>query len=216
MEFAEITEQTQDAFFRCLSAPGREPPDLASPRRQGYAAYCERGYRAKVLRLDSGEIVGKCHTIPIEHSPLVGRDLVVILCLYVHMYAHHIGDQRGKGYGQTMLRQVEQDALDLGFKGVAAWAMDWDWNPVSFYDRMGYIRVDREDKVVVVWKPLHPDAEPPRLMRLPERTLSAGDKVDVFVADNAWCNDCHKLRTVRALDLFSGGLVHWVCSIIVR
>jgi GNAT superfamily N-acetyltransferase len=197
VEFAEITEQTQDAFFRCLPGPATEPLDLASPRRQWYVAYRERGYRARVLQLDSGEIVGKCHTIPIAHSPLVGHDLVVILCLYVHMYARHIGDQRGKGYGQTMLRRVEQDALDRGFKGVAAWAMDWDWNPVSFYDRMGYTRIDREDKVVVVWKPLRADAEPPRLMRLPERTIPAGDKVDVYVADNAWCDNCNKLRVVR-------------------
>jgi len=49
----------------------------------------------------------------------------------------------------------EQEARSSGFKGVAAWAMDWEhWNPVSFYEHMGYSRVDQEDKVFVVWKPL--------------------------------------------------------------
>jgi len=148
--------------------------------------------------LDDGSIVCKCHTIPIEHSPLVGRDLLVILCLYVHMYdRRHLGDQRGRGYGRYVLEQVEREARASGFKGLAAWAMDWTWNPVFFYDRMGYARVDREDKVVVVWKPFVGDADPPRLLRLADLPITDGPRVHVLVADNRWCNNNDKLATAR-------------------
>ena len=42
------------------------------------------------------------------------------------------GDRRRRGYGRYVLRRVEQDAQARGVKGVVAWPMDWDWNPVSF------------------------------------------------------------------------------------
>ena len=110
--------------------------------------------------------MGKCHTIPIEYSPFVGVDLLAILCIYVHLYEHSVGDQRNKGHGCYILNQIEQDARNRGFNGVVAWGMDWDiWNPVSFYEHMGFERVDREDKVVAVWKPFSKDAKPPKLMR---------------------------------------------------
>ena len=112
------------------------------------------------------------------------------------MYNRGLGDQRGKGYGGFMLDAVEKEARSSGAKGVAAWAMDWSWNPVSFYEHAGYVEVDREDKTVAVWKPFCSDAKPPRLLRLPKQP-EAKDKVTVLVADNAWCNGLHKQRVAR-------------------
>jgi N-acetylglutamate synthase-like GNAT family acetyltransferase len=198
MQLQDITADTARAFFTCLHL--EEPEDLAwtEHRRQWYAAYKDRGYRAQVLVLDDGTVVGKCHSLPIEHSPFVGRDLLAILCIYVHMYGHHIGDQRHQGYGRFMLDRIEQDARASGFKGVVAWAMDWDsWNPVSFYEHMGYTRIDQEDKVVVVWKPFCADAEPPGLLRLDSLPGEGRERVNVLVADNAWCDSKSKLVTAR-------------------
>jgi hypothetical protein len=96
-----------------------------------------------------------------------------------------------------MLNQIEQYARSSGFKGVVAWAMDWDWNPVSFYEHMGYSRVDTQDKVVVVWKQFCEDVEPPGLLRLEEMPGDAGKKVCVVVADNQWCDSNYKLMTTR-------------------
>ena len=122
--------------------------------------------------------------------PVSGRDLLAILCLYVHMYDHHIGDQRGQNRGRTMLEKIEAEARAAGWKGIVAWGMDWEiWNPVSFYERMNYCRADQEGKVVAVWKPFCDDAKAPSLMRLDsELPGAADDKVSVLVADNAWCS----------------------------
>ena len=96
-----------------------------------------------------------------------------------------------------MLNHIEQYARTSGFSGVVAWAMDWFWNPVSFYQHMGYSIADREDKVVVVWKSFVDGAKPPALLRLADALVKKSDKVHVLVADNQWCDGHRKLRTAR-------------------
>jgi len=198
MQLIDISTDTERAFFTCLHLEEPEDPEYTTHNRNWYAEYKDKGYKAQVLVLDDGRIVGKCHYIPIEHSPFVGKELLAILCLCVWLYEHHVGDQRHRGYGRFMLDHVEQYARSSGFKGVVAWAMDWDhWNPVSFYEHMGYTRVDAEDDVVAVWKPFCSDAEPPSLMRLDGLPVGDSEKVNVFVADNQWCDCNGKLLTAR-------------------
>ena len=144
MQLLDINADTERAFFTCLHLEEPENLEATAHRRQWYAQHKDQEYKAQVLILDDGRIVGKCHTIPIEYSPFLGEDLLAILCIYVHMYEHHVGDQRRRGYGRFMLNHIEQHAHASGFKGVVAWAMDWeDWNPVSFYEHMGYARIDQ-------------------------------------------------------------------------
>ena len=197
MQLIDISTDTERAFFTCLHLEEPEDPEYTTHNRNWYAEYKDKGYKAQVLVLDDGRIVGKCHYIPIEHSPFVGKELLAILCLCVWLYEHHVGDQRHRGYGRLMLNHVEQYACSSGFKGLAAWAMDWHWNPVSFYEHMGYNRTDAQDKVVVVWKPFRDDAEPPRLLRLDNLPSPSREKVQVVVADNPWCNGNTKLTTAR-------------------
>ena len=197
MELVDIGAETERAFFTCLHPEEPEDPEPIAHAKKWYAGYKDKGYRAQVLKLDDGTVVAKCHHIPVEHSPFVGRDLLAILCLCVHPYEYHVGDQRRKGYGRFMLNHIEQYARSSGFRGVVAWAMDWHWNPVSFYEHMGYARIDAQDKVVVVWKPFRDDAEPPRLLRLDNVRSPDSKKVQVAVADNPWCNGNTKLMTTR-------------------
>ena len=75
--------------------------------------------------------------------------------------------------------------------------MDWDWNPVSFYQHNGYSIVDREDKVVVVWKSFDDSAGSPTLLRLDDTFVEGREKVQVLVADNPWCNGHGKLIVTR-------------------
>lgn len=197
MEILDIDADTEGAFFTCLGRKRGELPPTPSARKAWYERYKDKGYRARVLVRDDGTIVGKVHAIPIEHSPFVGQDLLAILCIYVHMYEQGIGDQRRQGYGRVLLEHIEQDARDSGFKGVVGWAMDWTWNPIGFYLRLGYEPVDREDKLVVVWKPFASDAVPPRLLRLKDIPGIGQTKVNVLVADNPWCLNNSKLAVAR-------------------
>jgi len=197
MKVVDISADTEKAFFTCLHLEESENLEGTTSIRNWYADYKDKGYKAQVLMLGDGRIVGKCHYIPIEHSPFVGENLLAILCITVWPYEHHFGDQRGRGYGGFMLDHIEQYARSSGFNGVVAWAMEWDWNPVSFYQHMGYSIVDREDKVVVVCKPFFDGIEKPALLRLYDAFVKGSEKVQVLVADNQWCNGNGKLRVTR-------------------
>jgi len=189
MKLMDVTEEKQNIFFRCLQDEMPEDPGAIAIRRSWYERNIENGHRAKLLILNDGRIGGLCQYIPIEHSHLVGEDLLAILCVWVNGYDHGVGNQQTQGYGRFMLNAIEEDARASGTKGVAAWGMDWEvnWMPVSFFEHMGYTAVDREDKVVVFWKPFSPDAKPPRLLRLANSPSKGNDKINLTVAVNGWC-----------------------------
>lgn len=198
MRLEEITPETEHVFFRCMHLEIPDVPEHTALRRRWYEEHKEKGYRAKLLIDDGEKIVGLCQYIPIEHSPFAGSDLMTILCLYVHCYEHGAGIQQGKGYSRFMLERIEEDARISGKKGVAAWGVDWEinWMPVSFFEHMGYLPTDREDKVVAVWKPFYKDARPPALKRIQVPAAGDGSKVKVFVAANGWCG-CGKFLDAR-------------------
>lgn len=195
MQLIDINKKNQDLFFSCLWTGNQGMEKVIHERKKWYQEFHKKGYRAKLLINEENKIAGKCHYVPIEYSPLIGKDLLVILCLYVHLHDHYIGDQRGKGYGRFMLQEIEQIARLEGYGGVATWAMDWHWNPMSFYIHMGYQEADRIDKAVVLWKPFR-DMIAPRFSRVHPLKENA-TKVQVVVSDNAWCNGNNKLEVVR-------------------
>ena len=95
------------------------------------------------------------------------------------------------------LDYIEQYARDEGFKGIVSWGADWHWNPVSFYEYMGYTRVDREDAVAAVWKPFSRDAEKPSLRRIEPPPVKGSDKVKIYVVDTPWCDNNAKIFAAR-------------------
>lgn len=197
MHLSDINLENEKLFFRCLWHDSAELQPVAIARQQWYEQFKSVGYKAKLLILDDGTVCGKAHYIPIEYSPLIGKDLMVILCIYVHMYDHHPGDLRGNGYGRFMLLEIEKEARETGAKGIATWAMDWTWNPMTFYEHMRYTETDRKGKAVVLWKPFHKDAIPPRFIRMHDPGVRKKNKVNIVVCDNAWCDGFEKSRIVR-------------------
>jgi GNAT superfamily N-acetyltransferase len=183
VKLTEIDKNTEGTFFRCLHDEKPADPRTIEMRRRWYDRYKENGLRAKV------QIVGLCQYIPIEHSHLIGEDLFAILCIWVHGYEHLVGNQQGKGYGKFILNCIEEDAKGAGAKGIAAWGMDFPhWNPVSFYEHMGYSRVEARGPVVLVWKPFDKGAKPPALIRPARKPSRDAEKTKVTVFVNGWCN----------------------------
>lgn len=160
-------------------------------RHDWYGRFKTKGLRAKLLLNDNNQFVGLCQYIPIEHSHIIGKKLMAILCMWVHGYEHLVGNQQGKGYGRLMLNEIEKDSKSAGMSGVAAWGMDFPyWNPVSFYEHMEYVRADEDQPVVLVWKAFDIGAEPPRLLKQQGDLPAGGDKVNLVAFRNGWCNGC--------------------------
>lgn len=199
MKLVEIDKNTEGTFFRCLHDEKSADPRVLALRHRWYDRYKEKGLRAKVLMREDEAIVGLCQYLPIEHSQLMGEDLFVILCIWVHGYEHLVGNQQGQGYGRFILTYIEEDARSSGAKGVAAWGMDFPyWNPVSFYEHLGYSRVETRDSVVLVWKAFTQDAQPPALLRPRRKLLREEGKRRVTVFVNGWCGGgCEQCISAR-------------------
>jgi hypothetical protein len=188
MRLLDIDEKTEGTFFRCLHDEKPDDPREIALRRKWFEENREKGLRAKVLVLDGGEVAGLCQYMPIEHTQFEGEGLFAIHCMWVHGYDHHIGNKQGNGYGRFMLGEIEKDARESGAKGVAVWGMDFPyWNPVSFYEHMGYERADQKGAAVLVWKPFAEDAKPPGFVKTVKSPGTRPDKVSLAVFHHDWC-----------------------------
>jgi GNAT superfamily N-acetyltransferase len=188
MELLDVTAETEATFLRCLHDEAPDDPRIIALRREWFRAGRDKGLRAKVLKADAGEIIALCQYMPVEATHIVGRDLMAILCVWVHGYEHHVGNRQRQGHGRLILNAIEEDARAAGSGGVVAWGMDFPyWNPVSFYEHIGYARTDKSGMAVLVWKLYREGVDPPRFLRQ-ERPLPAPpDKVAVAVFIGGWC-----------------------------
>jgi N-acetylglutamate synthase-like GNAT family acetyltransferase len=199
MRLLDVDERTEATFLRCLHDERPDDPRIASLRRAAYRNQLALGLRAKVVMTDAGEVAALCQYIPIEHSFLNGERLMAILCLWVHGYEHHLGNRQGQGMGRLMLEAIEDDARGSGLDGVAAWGMDFPyWNPVSFFEHMGYERVATSGMTVLAWKPFNAAAKPPGFVQQVKRPVGDPKKVSVRVFMNGWCTGmCEQCVAVR-------------------
>ncbi len=55
------------------------------------------------------------------------RSLYFILCIWVHGHKQGPGNLQKRGMGKALLQAAEDDARDLGAKGIAAWGL---WLPI--------------------------------------------------------------------------------------
>jgi GNAT superfamily N-acetyltransferase len=206
MRLCEIDESTEDTFYRCLHDEIPADPRVIAMRREWRAMYRPKGHRAKVLLDDLDQVVGLANYIPVEHSPYEGRNLMAILCMWIHGYDHLIGNQQSRGYGRFVLAEIEADARASGCDGLTVWAKDYDaWNPVSFYEHMGFERVDQAGLDVLAWKPFNDQARSPGFIKpntLPALAAEDADRVHVAGVFNGWCGGgcqlCMMTRDVAA------------------
>ena len=200
MRLVEIDETTEGTFYRCLHDEIPADPRVMAMRREWRAKYQPKGHRGKVMIDDLGQVVGLTNYIPVEHSPYEGENLMAILCMWIHGYDHLVGNQQSRGYGRFMLKEIEADALNSGCNGVTVWAKDYAaWNPVSFYEHMGYERVDQSGLDVLVWKRFNQKAKPPSFLKR-QYVVEVGKtgKIQVTSISNGWCRGgCQQCVMVR-------------------
>lgn len=93
MKIIDVNDENEGCFYNCGLV--KENPE-ASDEDQMRKAYIKEypGQGLKLMIADDGTVVGRLHYVPIELSPLIGDNILVILCLYIHMYKHNVGDWR--------------------------------------------------------------------------------------------------------------------------
>ncbi len=188
MKVIDLEPEYYDTYFNCLEDWSDEIKEAGNHKACWYRKYKEKGLRVKVA-LDEKEIaVGMIQYLPIEESFVDGIGLYFILCIWVHGHKEGLGNRQGEGIGTALLDAAENDAKDMGAKGMAAWGL-WlpFWMKASWFKKHGYKKADRASIKLLVWKAFSSDASPPHWIHQKKEVLINPGKVTVTAFINGWC-----------------------------
>ena len=189
MRIVDLARQHEALYFGCLEDWSDEMREAGDHKARWYARMRDRGLRVKLALDDAGVAGGMIQYLPIELTDAVGRDLHMILCVWVHGYRQGRGDFQHRGMGTALLEAAEADARALGSKGMAAWGLALPiWMRASWFKRHGYRKADRRGLATLVWKPFCSDAAAPRWLPCTGKTPdTVPGKVVVTGCLNGWC-----------------------------
>jgi GNAT superfamily N-acetyltransferase len=208
MRVIELQEEHLPLYFVCLEPWAEEMREAGEHKARWYAREKERGLRVKLAIDDDGAVAGMIQYVPASESDVVGENVYVVLCVWVHGHKQGIGDRRGHGLGTALLEAAEADARALGAVGLAAWGL---WLPVwmraSWFRKRGYRKVDRDGMRALMFKPFVEGAPAPR-WRTPWMPPDGPSHLVVVTSCvNGWCpamNVAHE-RMRRVVERASEG-----------
>lgn len=189
MEIVQLTDKHKHLYFCCLEDWFEEATKEAGLRREvWYEKMKARGLRVLLAKDERSEVGGMIQYLPIEHSVVDGKDLYFIYCIWVHGHRQGRGNFQKRGMGKALLRAAENDARELGAKGIAAWGILLPfWMKASWFRKQGYVKADRQGMAVLLWKPFADDAQPPSWLRRKKKPQTTLGKVTVTAFVNGWC-----------------------------
>ncbi len=188
MQIISLSPEHEALFCICLEDWSEEIREAGDHKEKWLGRMKEKGLRVKLALDDRGEVGGMIQYIPIEYSFAEGKDLYFILCIWVHGHKQGRGDFRKRGMGTALLRAAEEDARDLGAKGMAAWGMALPvFMRASWFRKHGYKKADSMDMQVLLWKPFDEAAAAPGWIRPKKRPVAEAGQVTVTALLNGWC-----------------------------
>ena len=188
MKIVNITPETESHYFCCLEEWSDDMKEAGDQKRIWYDRMKPNGLRVKYAMDDNDVIGGMIQYLPIEHSMFEGKDLYVVLCIWVHGHKQGRGDFRKRGMGNALLKAAEEDTRQLGVKGLVTWGL---MVPVfmraSWFRRHGYKTVDKSGIMRLMWKPFNENAVSPRFRKPVRKPEKGKDKVNLTLFRNGWC-----------------------------
>jgi len=187
MKIIDLAKQNEHLYFKCLEDWSPEMAESGC-HKECWFGKKKADLRVKLAADDAGNIGGMIQYLPIEQSFADGRDLHMVLCVWVHGYKEGRGNFQKKGMGKTLLKAAEDDARALGAKGLAAWGVSLPfWMRASWFKKQGYEVADKENGRVLLWKRFSDDAEPPRWVRQKKKPAAVPGVVTVTGFNSGWC-----------------------------
>ena len=188
MRVVDLTDNFENLYFVCLEDWSDEMKEAGDHKEVWYRTMKEKGLQVK-LALDDHDIVGgMIQYLPIEESFVSGKDLYFINCIWVHGHKKGRGSFQKQGMGVALLAAAEENARQLGAKGMAAWGLAIPaWMKASWFRRHGYKKADQQGIQVLLWKPFDESAEPPQWIKPKKKPVAGKDKVNLTILKNGWC-----------------------------
>lgn len=188
MKIIDMAPEHEQLYFVCLEDWSDEMAEAGNHKARWYEKMKDMGFRVKLATDDEGNIGGMIQYIPVEHSFVSGKDMYVILCIWVHGYKEGRGDFTGKGMGSALLKAAEDDVRQLGKKGIIAWGVTLPFfMRASWFKKHEYKKVDKDGITALLWKPFTEDAVTPSLITEKKTPGKSKEKVRVDSFINGWC-----------------------------
>ncbi len=188
MKIVDLEKEYEQSYFNCLEDWSSEIKEGHPHKENWYNIEKHRGLRVKLAKDEEGQLIGMIQYIPIENSFINGKDLYVVLCIWVHGHKEGVGNQQGKGTGKALLSAAEKDVRDLVAKGLVVWGLAIPaFMKASWFHKQGYKKVDRMGIQVLLWKQFSPDAEQPAWFRPKKKPGKVKGSVEITIFQNGWC-----------------------------
>ena len=188
MKIVPLTPEHEPVYCVCLEDWSEEMNEAGDHKARWLEKMRARGLRVRLALDDKGEVGGMIQYVPIEEAFVDGEGLYFIHCIWVHGHKQGRGDFRKHGMGRALLAAAEQDARELGAKGMAAWGMAIPvFMRASWFRKHGYRKADAVGLQDLLWKPFAADAKPPRWIRDRKKPQPEPGRVTVTALINGWC-----------------------------
>lgn len=190
MKIIDLTDELKPLYCVCLEDWSEEMKEAGNHKANWCSKMKDKGLRVKLALNDEGDVGGMIEYIPVEHSFAKGKNLYFINCIWVHGHKQGRGNYQKKGMGKALLKAAEEDAKELGAKGMVAFGVSMPfWIPAGWFKKRGYVPVDKNDMMILLWKPFDEEAEAPKWIRqkkTPEK-LSADGKLNITAFLHGYC-----------------------------
>jgi len=205
MKIIDLTPEYESLYFLCLEDWSDDMKEAGDHKACWYHLMKDKGLKVKLVRDENGAIVGMIQYLPVEHSFIEGNDLYFVLCIWIHGHKPGVGNCQKKGLGKALLIAAEEDVMNTGAKGLAAWGINLPfWMKASWFRKQGYQVVDKDGMMRLLWKPLSPDAVQPSFIKQKKLPPLEPGKVNISLFLNGWCpaQNLAYERTKRAIKDF--------------
>ena len=207
MKITDISPENENQYFCCLEEWSEEMKEAGDYKQKWYNLMKDKGLKVKFIQDDVGIIAGMIQYLPIEYSMFEGKNLYVVLCIWIHGYKKGRGDYRKKGMGTVLLKAAEDDSRQIGADGLVTWGVSIPvFMRASWFKRKGYSVVDKDGMIKLLWKPFNENATAPHFIKKKKQPVNGEDKVNVTMFRNGWCQNYNIAceRAIRASKEFPG------------
>lgn len=188
MQIIDLNDYHKDTYFKCLEDWSDEMDEAGSKKTSWYNIYKDKGLRVKLALSENNSVAGMIQYIPIENSFVEGENLYFIYCIWIHGYKKGIGNYQHRGMGKALLQNAEDDARELGARGMVAWGLSLPfWMKASWFRKQGYKKADKDGIAQLLWKPFDENAIKPHWMKNVKKPENEEGKVIVTSFVNGWC-----------------------------
>jgi N-acetylglutamate synthase-like GNAT family acetyltransferase len=188
MKIIDITPENENHYFCCLEEWSEDMKEAGGCKKKWYNSIKDKGLKVKFAIDDNNIIGGMIQYIPVEHSMCEGENLYVVLCIWVHGHKQGRGDFRKRGMGMALLKAAEEDAKQLGAKGLVTWGLIIPvFMRASWFKKQGYKVVDKSGIMRLMWKPFDENGVAPKFRKSSKKPEKGEGKVNLTMFRNGWC-----------------------------